>query len=147
MSKKLPKNKRQVLVYLSEDIYRMLITLAPQLYGKARGGMSFVVEEALKQYLLPLAGTHTREHAGGGVRITANPKASVRLVYGQVVEKLKEMMRLPFKPMQVAEKLLDAAIAETRGPTVVDRWKGYFARQGLIKFVAGSRPNRVVELL
>jgi hypothetical protein len=41
------------------------------------------------------------------------------------------------------------AIAETRGgdPRTVERWKSQFLRLGLVKFIGGSPPNRVVELL
>jgi len=136
---KLPKGKRGLYVLISEDVYEILIKKAPELYGKSHGAISHVVEEALKQYLYPLARTHTKTQA--------NPKMSVRAVYDLVVAKVRELMNLPFKPYQVPEQVLNRAIALVRGPTVVERWKRFFREQGLIKYIGGLYPNRVVELL
>ena len=135
--KRLPKGKVQLLVYISEDVYRRLISVAPNLYGKNHGAISFVVEEALKQYLYPL----------GASDVKLNPRMSIRRVYEQVKAKIREILKSPFTPAFVPEKILDMAIRETRGPTVVERWKGFFVQEGLIKFVDGNPPNRTVELL
>ena len=109
------------------------------MYGKGRGGISYVVEEALKQWLYPRL--HTQTHT--------NPKHSVRLIYGQVVEAVKNILCFPEKPKEVPEKILDLAIAEVRGsdPRTVEKWKRVFRQQGLIKFAGGFYPNRIVELL
>jgi len=100
--------------------------------------LSRIVEEALRYYLTPRS---TQKHA--------NPKLSVRDVYGSVVRKVMEIMNLDFKPDETTEKILDMAIMEVRGtdPRTVEKWKQVFARSGLIKFVGGQKPNRLVELL
>lgn len=137
--KQIPKGKRQINPVISEDLYKLLIEVAPAWYGKARGGISAIVEEALRQYLAP------RQHT----KSTQNPRLGVRQVYNQVVEKIKEIMHWDFKPDQVPEKILDQAIAEVRGsdPRTIRKWKEAFHRAGLIKFIGGFPPNRVVELL
>jgi hypothetical protein len=136
---KIPEGKVYLNVLVSEDVYRMLVELAPVIYGKSHGSLSRVVEEALRLYLTP-----RRTH-----KYTQNPKLSVRDVYNEVVKKIMEIMNLDFKPSETSERTLDMAIMEVRGsdPRTVEKWKQLFARSGLIKFVAGSRPNRVVELL
>jgi len=127
-------------VLISRDIYRDLIEIAPLVYGKSRGSISYVVEQALRQYLSLAAHTNTHK---------LNPKGSVRQVYGQVIEKVKEIMHLDFKPMQVPEKILDLAIMQVRGsdPRTIEKWKAIFERSGLIKTLGGCKPNRVFELL
>ena len=74
---------------------------------------------------------------------------SVRLVYNQVIEKVKEITALSYKPDEIPEKILDQAIAEVRGsdPRTIRKWKNIFEKAGLIKFIGGFPPNRIVELL
>jgi di/tripeptidase len=138
---KTPRNKKHLHVLIDEDIYKLLVETAPGIYGqgKYRGALSYVVEEALRHYLLPRA--HTQS--------TQNPRLGVRSIYNQVVEKIKEIMHYDFKPDQIPEKILDRAIAETRGsdPRTINKWKAAFQRAGLIKFIGGYPPNRIVELL
>ena len=126
-------------VLISRDLYEKLVQVAPAIYGKTHGSVSYVVEEALKQYLLPRLHTQTR----------TNPRGSIRRVYNEIVEKVKEIMHLDFKPTEVPEKILDLAISETRGsdPRTIEKWKSLLSRSGLIKFVGGVKPNRIVELL
>jgi hypothetical protein len=137
--KQVPKGKVQINPLISEELYKLLLEVAPSWYGKNRGAISHVVEEALRQYLLPRAHTNS----------TQNPRLGVRSIYNQVIEKIKEIMHWDFKPDQVPEKILDRAIAETRGsdPRTINKWKAAFQRAGLIKFIGGFPPNRVVELL
>jgi hypothetical protein len=139
MAKALLRVKRQLTVYISEDLYSLLIEMAPNLYGRVHGALSAVVEEALREYLLPRA--HTRS--------TPNPRLGIRSIYDRVIGRVQEILNLPFRPSEVPEKVLDMAIAETRGgtPRTVERWKAQFLRFGLIKFIGGSPPNRIVELL
>jgi hypothetical protein len=135
--KKVPKGKVQLLVYINEGVYKELIRVAPALCGKHHGAISYVVEEALKNYLTPLS----------GAEVKVNPRMNVRRVYEQVKAKIREILKQPFTPVLIPEKILDMAVREARGPTVVERWKRFFAQEGLIKFVEGNPPNRTVELL
>jgi hypothetical protein len=136
--KQVPKGKVQLLVYISEDLYKRLINVAPNLYGKYHGAISFVVEEALRHYLSPLSEAKD---------VKVNPRMGIRKVYEQVKAKIREILKSSFTPVLIPERLLDMAIRETRGPTVVDRWKRFFVQEGLVKFVEGNPPNRTVELL
>jgi hypothetical protein len=136
--KKLPKGKVQLLVYINEDLYKELVRVAPVLCGRCHGSISYVVEEALKNYLTPLSEV-------GDLKV--NPRMSVRRVYEQVKAKIREILKQPFTPVLIPEKIFDMAIRETRGPTVIERWKKFFVQEGLIKFVDGNAPNRTVELL
>jgi di/tripeptidase len=137
--KQIPRGKVQINPLISEDLYKLLLELAPSWYGKNRGAISHIVEEALRHYLLP------RQHTAS----TQNPRLGVRSVYNQVVEKIKEIMHWDFKPDQIPERVLDQAIAEVRGsdPRTVKKWKNILQKSGLIKFIGGFPPNRVVELM
>jgi hypothetical protein len=136
-----PRGKKHLHVLIDEKVYNLLVEVAPVIYGQGRyrGALSYVVEEALRQYLLPRA--HTKS--------TQNPRLGVRSIYNQVVEKIKEIMHYDFKPSEVVEKILDQAIAEVRGsdPRTIAKWKNTFQKAGLIKFIGGFPPNRVVELM
>ena len=135
------KGKRHLHVLIDEEIYKLLVETAPAIYGqsKYKGAVSFVVEEALRQYLIPRL--HTKS--------TQNPRLGVRVVYNQVVEKIKEIMHWDFKPDQIPEKILDQAIAEVRGsdPRTINKWKNLFEKNKLIKYIGGFPSNRVVELM
>jgi hypothetical protein len=133
----LPEDKVYVHALISRDLYEQLRRVAVNIYGKNHGAISFVVEEALRRYINPFVRSD----------IKLNPRLSVRQVYEQVCEKIMDILGEPKKPHAVGEKVLDMAISEVRGPTVVDRWKRFFAQEGLIKFVGGFPPNRTVELL
>jgi len=135
----IPRGKTQLNIVISTDLYKLLVEIAPAWYGKARGGISALVEEALRHYLTP------RQHTAS----TQNPRQGIRPVYNQVVEKIKEIMHWDFKPDQVPEKILDQAISEVRGsdPRTLKKWKNIFQKSGLIKYIGGLPPNRIVELL
>ena len=141
MPRKIPKDKVQLNVLIDRKIYEQLIKVAPLIYGggKYRGAISYVVEEALKHYLAP------RLHA----QTPANPPSRIRLIYSQIIEKVKEIQHYDFKPEQIPEKILDLAIAEVRGgdPRTIAKWKKQLRKFGLIKFIGGTYPNRMVELL
>jgi hypothetical protein len=124
-------------VVIKKGLYETIKRIAVEKYGKYRGGLSYVVAEALELYL----GMHTQIHT--------NPRRSIRDVYEQVVLKIKEIMHTPLKPLEAPEAVLDRAIAEVRGSDqrTVEKWKNIFEKSGLIKFIGGAKPNRVVELL
>ena len=132
------EGKVDIHVLIPQDLYEMLLRIGPQTYGRGRGWLSAIVEEALREYLTPRA--HTQMHT--------NPSHGVLKVWNTVVEKIKEILNMPIKPKEVPEKILDLAIVETRGsdPRTVAKWKRVFEDSGLIKHVGGHPPNRVFEL-
>jgi len=134
---KIPEGKVQVHVLMDRKLDEEVIRLAPQVYGKYRGGVSHIVEEALRYYLGLLR--NTQRHI--------NPKLSIRDVFSQVVMRLRD--RYGFTPKEVPEYELDWAIAETRGfdRRTIDKWKNSFEKSGLIKYIGGYKPKRIVELI
>lgn len=141
MPRKVPKDKVQLNVLISKEVYEKLIKVAPLIYGekKYRGAISYVVEQALKHYLAPRLHTQT----------PANPPGRIRLLYSQIIEKIKEIQHFDFKPDEIPEKILDLAIAEVKGgdPRTIAKWKKQLQRFGLIKPIRGTYPNRIFELL
>ena len=137
--KDIPKGKVQINVLISKELYDEITQIAPAIYGKYKGAISFIVEEALKQYLYPY------KHA----QIHTNPRLSVRLVYDQVIQKIKEIINNPLKPYTIPEKILDLAIMEVRGSDkrTINKWKNLFIKSGLIKVAGGFYPNRIYELM
>jgi hypothetical protein len=136
-----PRNKKHLHVLIDEDIYKLLIEIAPGIYGqgKYRGALSYIVEEALRHYLTPRTHKNTQN----------NPNRSIKHVYGLVKDKVKEIMKLDYVPDEVPEKILDMAIAEVRGsdPRTIRKWKNLFEKSKLIKYLSEYSPNRIVELL
>jgi len=137
--KKMPKGKVQINPLISREIYERLVKVAVDEAGKARGGISMIVERALALYLTPLA---RAKHTQGGA------KMGLSGVYEEVVNKIKEIMKIDYKPLEVPEKILDQAIALVRGsdPRTIEKWKKTFIRYGLIRYVGGVPPNRIVSL-
>ena len=137
---KIPKDKVQLHVLIDKNLYEQLIALAPAIYGQGRyrGAISYVVEEALRQFLAPRL--HTQIHT--------NPSHGVLKVWYAIVEKIKEILNTPIKPREVPEKILNLAISEVRGsdPRTIEKWKKVFQQHGLIKHVGGAPPNRIFEL-
>jgi hypothetical protein len=125
-------------IYISEELYNEILSLAVAWYGKSHGALSAFVEELLRKAI-----------AGYTAVERVNPSRSIRAVYYRVREKVKELMNLDYYPSETTEKILDAAIAEVRGsdPRTIEKWKVLFEKSGLIKFIGGFKPNRVVELL
>jgi len=138
---KIPPGKKLLQAYIDENLYKQIIEIAPIIYGRYKGAISYVVEDALRQYLKPKTPANTT--------YTQNPSRSVRQVYKQVIERIKFIENIDFEPEETTEKILDMAIAEVRGsdPRTIRKWKEIFEKSGLIKFVGGFYPNRIVELL
>lgn len=137
--KKVPKGKVQINPLISREIYERLVKVAVDEAGKARGGISMIVERALALYLTPLA---RAKYTQGGT------KMGLLGVYEEVINKIKEIMKIDYKPLEVPEKILDQAIALVRGsdPRTIEKWKEAFIRYGLIRYVGGAPPNRIVSL-
>jgi hypothetical protein len=137
---RVPKGKKELTVFISEDLYKQVIEIAPVWYGKHKGAVSAFVEDLLRRALVTYQHTQIR---------TKNPPRSLRAVYEQVVRKVMEITGLNYKPDEIPEKYLDQAISEVRGsdPRTIEKWKRIFERAKLIKFIGGFPPNRVVELL
>ena len=139
--KKISRDKVHVHILLSKKIYNELMKLAPLIYGagKYRGAISYVVERALEVYLSTHKNTQT----------PPNPRGNIRQVYDAVVRKIMEIQHYDFKPAEIPEKILDLAISEVRGSDerTIRKWKNLFRKYGLIKFLGGTYPNRIVELL
>jgi len=137
---RVPAGKRELTVFISEDLYMQIIEIAPVWYGKHKGAVSAFVEYLLRGALA------TYQHT----QIThKNPSRSIRAVYDQVVKKIMEITGLSYKPDEIPEKYLDQAITEVRGsdPRTIAKWKRIFEKAGLIKYIGGFPPNRIVELL
>ena len=98
-SSKIPKGKKQLNILIDEKLYKMLVEIAPKVYGKGRGGISAIVEEALEWYLEHLLRTHTKTQTGtsissvssGAVR-NPNPPLSIREEFNKFIETLKDVM-------------------------------------------------------
>ena len=109
----IPDGKRQLNIILSKSLYEQLVRIAPEYYGKGRGGISRLVEDALKQYI-PLLMVHTQKHNGGGKVFAVNPRLSVREEYNQFIRTFKrvwlETHGTSELPIAVRFKLIDSII-------------------------------------
>lgn len=129
--KKVASDKVQLKVWISKDVYELLQRLAPQIYGRPYGSLSYVVEEALRLYLTPRQ--HTQMHA--------NPQGKVRSVFSMVLECIGGFNG-GFIPDEVPGKQLTTCISEVRGsdPRTIEKWINVFTKQGLIKDLTPNNP-------
>jgi len=96
---KISRNKVRLEVVISKDLYERLRTLAPQLYGKHRGALSYIVENALKQYFSLYCNTH---------KAHINPPLSVRREFNMFLDAVKEYYgEVPYKlPAKVIRNIM-----------------------------------------
>jgi len=140
---RLPKGKVALSVLIDKEVYELLVKMAPKLAGKGkyRGALSTVVERALRRYLRLKA----------GVRIpSATPRQKVVEVYIFVKMKLAEITGKPYHELkECTESDLDRAIGEVRGidPRTIKKWKQLFLENGLIRYLGGTEPDRLMELM
>ena len=141
MPRKVPRGKRQLGIYVSEEIDKKLRELIFLKYGYyERGLLSKEVEEALRYWL----GLHTQRHTNQPYVLNkVNPAPKARVVWERVREYLKS--KWGFTPQQVTYADLAEAISAVRGndPRTIRKWISEFMKYKLIKPIA---PN-VYELV
>jgi len=99
---KIPAGKIQINVLISEDVYKLLIEVAPAIHGKFKGAISRVVEEALRLYLTqkaPQGGTvppDTHAHS---------THSSVRTVYRTKKTKIEDIIMKFYSVLDHIKKL------------------------------------------
>lgn len=134
------EGKRQLKAWISEDIYELLQDLAPAIYGRPYGAISYVVEEALKAYLLPRM--HTQMHT--------NPPGRIRRIWDQVAECIREAHG-GLLPDQVPAKILHMCIGEVRGSDrrTIEKWVHSFLIVGKIKDLTPHLPphRKIYEIV
>jgi hypothetical protein len=133
----IPKGKRPVTVYISEDLYRAIIKVAVQRYGQVKGALSRFAEDAFREALSMYRHTSAQ----------VNPKLRLREVYDAVIKRIVEIKG--YKPTEITESTLDQAIGDVRGtdPRTIEKWKRLFEKAKLIKYIGGFPPKRVYELM
>jgi len=163
MPVRLPRGKVQLNIIIDEKVANELYNLVKIKYQGLKGGLSYEVEEALKNWLAlhaqnarkngdpernPYNGFETVEvrqnNLGSSVGLTVPSK--VHQAFDQVKEYLRTKYGYEFFPgQQVHFKLLREAIAATRGSDgrTIERWLNTFSLFGLIKPIS---PN-VWEIL
>jgi len=89
----IPDGKRQLNILLSNDLYNQLIAIAPSYYGKGRGGLSRLVEDAVRFYLQTL-GKHNSMQNGFVQVNKINPSMSVREEYNKFIKELRRVWEM-----------------------------------------------------
>ncbi|MCS7386519.1 MAG: hypothetical protein NDF55_07295 [archaeon GB-1867-005] len=130
-------DKVALQVLIPKELYDELIRIAIEEYGSVKGAVSNLVERAIRIYLGPKMHTQIR----------TNPPNKIRQIYDKVIERVKELLGIDFKPYHVPTKLFEQAIAMERGsdPRTISKWISTFKRFKLIKFV--DQYGKVLELL
>ena len=133
---RLPRGKKLLQAYVSEDLLKEFRELAFRKHGVLRGALSWEVEEALKNWLA-LNNTHKCTQIK-----PLNPGNKILKVYNQVKEYIKEKYYygtlMPHS--QVPRKFLVEAIMAIRGPDkrTVRGWLDRFMKFKLIKYLGGE---------
>ena len=115
--------KRQLKVWISEDVYELLHDMAPLLYGEPYGSISYVVEQALRAYLASAA--HAQKHA--------KTPGKIKKYWGMVLDCIR-ITAGGMIPEEVPAKILNMCIANVRGgdPRTIEKWTRLFREAGLI---------------
>ena len=112
-------------VLISRELYERLLEVAPRLYGKNKGALSWAVEEALRVWLAPR--THTTH---------ANPPRKIWLKFKSVKRAIAQILGIPEEEIRdVTVRVLELAISNTIGsdPRTIDKYLKLFEKFGLIK--------------
>ena len=146
--KKMPKGKRQLLVYVDEGVYKRLWELIKAKHEKPYGALSYEVEEALKHWILEHTrtqslGTQAREQAQAQAqRVEAskyNPPPRYLKVWLQVKDYLEEVLKYDFNyTRHLLHEDLMRAVAAVRGPDgrTLKKWPRVFEECGILKRVS-----------
>jgi len=110
MPSKIPRGKRQINVLIDEKLYRKLVKIAPLYYGKGRGGISAIVEEALRQFLSGLEAAHTKHKTILYKNTLINPPMSVREEFNRFIETVRN--ELGYVPPAMKTRLARAFMIE-----------------------------------
>ena len=131
--------KKTLVVYISEDTYKELIVKAPEIYGKSKGAISYVVEAALRKFL-------GLESETPSTPTLSNIHKPIDLVYSKILSVLKT--KYGFIPNEVTESDLNAAIEVTRGldQRTVKKWKELLIANKCIEVIATSPRGRVFKV-
>jgi len=123
-------------VLIPKTLYEDLIKIAVEEYGYVRGAVSKLVERALKTYL------NFEKH----VKMPVNSSNKIQPIYERIVERVKKLYGVEFKPYQVPTKLFEKAIAVERGsdPRTIRKWIKIFEKFNLIRRV--DQHGRVIQL-
>jgi len=128
--KKVTKDGGVVLqVIIPEDLYKNIVRIAPMVYGKARGGLSYVVREALKMYLnsLQLSGVAHTKHT--------NPPGSVRDEFNKLLRTIKSYLGSVPLGMRVetVRKMMIATFTRCKDERTQNKKLHLFYLMGFIK--------------
>jgi hypothetical protein len=125
------EEKEQLKVYVSKNLIKQLKELVVAKYGKLRGGLSYEVEDALKNWIM----AHSTQHDTKIVQ-SINPMPRVFQVFNQVKEQLKTTYG--YLPQQTTIQHLTRAISIVRGgdKRTIRKWLQEFAKWKLIKEIA-----------
>jgi len=134
---KVPKGKVGVHVLIDEKVWREFKRLALLKYEKARGAISYEVEQALRNWIA----LHSQDPHKPVAKV--NPQPRVLAVFAEVKKYLMERYRdykVIVQGTQIPRRLLIEAIKAVRGcdPRTVENWMKNFVEAKLIKHIAGE---------
>lgn len=149
MGFKVPNGKKQLHVLIDEKVYQELVRVAPHVYGKHRGALSALVEEALRWYLQYLQYRHTKAQnpttissVSSGAVGKINPPLSIRNEFNWFLHKLKEETGLiPFKiTLRLARAIMVRAFTRCKDDRTQNRKLHNWYLMGFIKPYKGGAP-------
>ena len=137
---KIPKGKKVLYVYISEDLDKRLRELIAKKYGVfVKGLLSAEVEAALYAWLAEHTHTQTEEFATSTQkRELVNPIPKHMKVFRKCLEYIREKYGVNFDEVhQLPLKFMVEAIQATRGADkrTVKKWLKLFRDLKLIKFI------------
>jgi hypothetical protein len=150
MPSKVPEGKVQINILISEEIYKLLIEIAPQIHGKYRGALSRVIEDALRLYLTqraPQGGESPPRHT----HMHTKTHKSVHEIFLEVLNYIKKLHDYSESDIicEITERDLIKAIHGTRGidPRTVEKYLKAFQEHNLIKYESGNTPNMIFRVM
>jgi hypothetical protein len=157
---KLPQNKRQINPLISIDLYEILLKYVEN-YGKGRGAISHIVEEALRLYFSQMGligdrgspSTHTHDTRSVTTRYTTTytRESKVMKAFMSVLDYIKKLHNYPDSEIicEVVEAEMVAAIRDTIGvdPRTVKKYMKAFQDHKLIKYESGHSPRASYRVL
>ncbi|MEM4620686.1 MAG: hypothetical protein QW607_10795 [Desulfurococcaceae archaeon] len=134
--------KRRTEILIEEEVFREALDIAQEIYGKGKGGLSYLINTLLKDFIEQYKNNAMKEEV-------LSQRKGVKEVFMEVLENIANKRKCSTSEIhEITEKELVQAISNVRGSDkrTVKKWLELFLNNKLIEYSAGFSPNRIFRV-